>query len=418
MRIRRLHQRARPFRYAAFWLMGGVCLLLWEQRAPSQVLTGAALCLLWPLLVDALLRRPLAGVAAERLAMGAYTAECGLAAALFAWVSLPPLPALAAVLCLLCGAAALAGQRLLLPSAAALLLGAGFGGHFAPQMTLASSAAADAVAMVLILGFGLALAQVSFRQAQRLDAHRQLQRLRSEGLERANHRLQRYLPPSLRRRIREAPDAATGSERRWLTVAFVDLVGFTELSARLDAEALAVVLDDYLAAVIEAAERGRGEVSKLLGDGVMVVFGSPGDADRHGQVLEAVEFCRQLPVLLGRLASQWRARGDLVQLHTRAGVASGFCTVGDRGGAERLDFTLIGPAVNLASRLQAHATPGGVLLDAATAALAENDYRLTPAETLDVKGVGPVLAYGLVDRPPPSVKVPAPLAHSTNRREH
>lgn len=416
MRIRRLHQRARPFRYAAFWLMGGVCLLLWDQhRSVSQVLFGAVFCLVWPLLADALLRRPPAGLPAERYSMLAYAAECALAAAVFAWVSLPPLASLAALVCLLCGASALAGRRLLFPSAAVLLLGAGCGAHLSPALTVTSTPAADALAMLLILAFGLALAQVSFRQAQRLDAHRLVLTARSADLEQTNHRLQRYLPPSLRRRIAQAPDDVARSERCWLTVAFVDLVGFTELSARLDAEALTGMLDDYLSAVIAAAEHRGGEVSKLLGDGVMVVFGVPAGRERRQQVLGAVEFTRELPALLARLGVQWRARGELVQLRTRAGVASGFCTLGDRGGAERLDFTLIGPPVNLASRLQAHAPVDGVLLDAATAALAEPCYRLTAPRTLNVKGIGPVVAYGLVDRPASSVKVPAPLAPSTPR---
>jgi class 3 adenylate cyclase len=418
MRIRRLQQRARPFRYGAFWLMAGICLLLWDEteRVVWQPFVGTAFCALWPLMIDRLLRAraranpPRQRV--ERFAMSAYAAECAVAGAVFAWISLPPLAALAALLCLLCGAAALAGWRLLLPSSVLVLLGAAVGAAAAPVLTAASAPAADALAMVQILVFALALAHVSFHQAQRLDAHRLALSARSVGLEQANHRLQRYLPPSLRTRLERTPDDVRRSERRWLTVAFVDLVGFTALSARLDAEALAAVLDEYLAALVEAAEQRGGEVSKLLGDGVMVVFDVPGAEARRAQAVGAVAFCAAVPALLTRLEAQWRARGDLVRLQMRGGIASGHCTVGDRGGAGRLDFTLIGPPVNLASRLEAHAPVDGVLMDAATAALVESAYPLQPPHRLDIKGLGQVVVHGLVDPPVPSVMVPAPLART------
>src|SRR5690606_37314905 len=116
---------------------------------------------------------------------------------------------------------------------------------------------------------------------------------------------------------------------------------------------------------IPAAEAGGGEVSKLLGDGVLVVFGLREPAERRDLVEAALTFCGELPALLAELAGRWRRRGEPVALQVRAGIASGFCTLGDRGGADRLDFTLIGPPVNLASRLQSHAGPGGVPLDEA-----------------------------------------------------
>ena len=93
----------------------------------------------------------------------------------------------------------------------------------------------------------------------------------------------------------------------------------------------------------------------------------------------------------------------------RTGVASGYCTLGDRGGPDRLDFTLVGSPVNLASRLQGQAEADGVLLDAATAALVESSFRLQPPRMLRLKGLGEVPAYAL-DTRPPRVDPPAPSA--------
>jgi class 3 adenylate cyclase len=176
-------------------------------------------------------------------------------------------------------------------------------------------------------------------------------------------------------------------------VSFVDLVGFTELSERLEAELLASILDEYLAALIPAVERRGGEVSKLLGDGMLLVFDPRDDDNRRAAVDSALAFCGELPELLSRLAVRWRDRGEPVALQMRAGIASGFCTLGDRGGTDRLDFTLIGSPVNLASRLQACASVNGVLMDEASAALAEATHPLGPPRILQVKGLGAMPAY-------------------------
>jgi len=422
MRVRRLFERTRPFRYAGLWSMAVVALLLIVENGPGtrplQLGGGALVCLAWPLLVEGLRRRwppPTATEALGRYDRRAYTAECAALALLFAWMAVPPLAALAALLCLLAGALALAGPGLLLAALLAVVAGAAVGLLLAPAWNTAAVAAADAVAAALLFGFGMGLAYLAFRQTRRLDAHRLALARRSAELERLTGRMERYLPPSLRARLAAAPEAPCDWERRWLTVAFVDLAGFTELADRLDAEPLARLLDDYLAALVTAADRHGGEVSKLMGDGVLVIFGSRDDAGRRTRADAAMAFCSAVPALLTALAGRWRDRGEPVTLAIRAGIASGYCTLGDRGGAGRLDFTLVGPPVNLASRLQSLAPADGVLVDAATAALAGNRQDLGPGRTLEVKGLGAQLAYplraGQVDQPCASAIVPAPFAH-------
>ena len=401
MRVRHLHQRTRPFRYGGFWLLAIALALALIGRGPDeyaqtsvQVAVGVLYCGLWPWAAD---RLHTLGPPAEtlRFEVPAYALECALAAAVLAWASVPVLAAFSAGLCLLAGATALAGWRLLLPAALALAAGGCAGAWLSPRLTTRSTPASDLIALAVVLGFALALAHLSFRQAQRLDGHRRALADKSAALERINGRLQRYLPPSLRARVARAPDEPCRWERRWLTVAFVDLVGFTELSERLEAELLADILDEYLGALIPAAEARGGEVSKLLGDGMLVVFGLRDAGDRQSRVASALAFCDELPDRLGGLAARWRQRGEPVTLQMRAGIASGFCTLGDRGGADRLDFTLIGSPVNLASRLQGHAEAGGVLLDEPSAVLAERDRALGPPRLLELKGLGATPAYPL-----------------------
>lgn len=421
MRIRGLQARARPFRYVGFWLTAGVCLLLtWEGGGSWPLAAGAVFCLLWPLLADRLLSwlAP-AGGRGEWLC---YLAECSLTALMLTWAAVPALAALNGGVWLIGGAAALAGW----PLAVAGIVGAGLGFALgraagAAPMTI-GSATADGLALAMLAGFVLALALQSFHQAQRLDAQRLALAEHSAALERVNRRLQRYLPLSLRDRVRRAPEEPWRWERRWLTVVFIDLAGFTRLAERLDAESLAALVDDYIGALVPAVEARGGEVSKLLGDGVLAVFGcAEPRADeavepRRDRALRALALCREVPALLAAVAGCWRDRGEHVDLAMRAGIASGLCTLGDRGSDARLDFTLIGTPVNLASRLQARAALNGLLLDEATALLCAASQAVGPRRLLDIDGIGRVAAYRpelgpevpVVDRPPPSAMVPAP----------
>jgi class 3 adenylate cyclase len=406
MELRNLHRRARPFRYLSFWSMALVCaLLLGTPREPVLLLLVGAACLAWPLCADRRERgrAPAAGGDARRV-MRTHLLECAGTGILFGVVALPPLPASAAALALLAGVTAQAGWPLFCAALPVLGAAAAAGFALAPDRTTVSTVGADAVGAGFALAFGVALAQVSFRQALRLHARERSAAGRARRLESITVRMEPYLAPSLRARLQGDP-AADGArrERRWLSVAFVDLAGFTPLAARVEAEPLAAMLDEYLAGVCELALRQGGEVTKVLGDGVLVAFGLDGPDDRRALATGAVRFCMAVPPLLERLAGDWRARGDLIELRMRAGVASGHCTVGDWGGAGYLDFTMIGGAVNLASRLQASAPEDGVLLDAATAALVERDCALGPPQVLEVRGIGTVMVRQLeaVDRTGP-----------------
>jgi adenylate cyclase len=402
MRIRGLQARARPFRYAGFWLTAVVCLLLIDsERSAWQVAIGCLFCLVWPPIVDGCLirwHRAAGELRGQRLC---YLVECALVALVLGWVSLAPLPAMTTALWLLGGAVALAGWPLALAGSAAIGVGAGLGHSVAPESTTSSTPTADVMALAMLAVFVLALGLQSFRQARRLDDQRLLLAQRSAELERVNGRLQRYLPVSVRDRVRQAPDEPWRWERRWLTVVFIDLAGFTELAERLDAEALATLVDDYFGALIPAVEAHDGEVSKLLGDGVLAVFGSRGsplsqaipEQVRRAIAGQALALCLEAPTVMARVARRWRDRGEQVPLAMRAGIASGLCTLGDRGGSDRLDFTVIGTPVNLASRLQALAPQNGTLLDEATGLLCAASHRLSGPLGMDIEGIGAVAVY-------------------------
>jgi class 3 adenylate cyclase/tetratricopeptide (TPR) repeat protein len=161
-----------------------------------------------------------------------------------------------------------------------------------------------------------------------------------------------------------------GAERRLLTVMFVDLVGSTELSRRLDPEDLREVLRRYQDAVAAVVARYDGHSAKFLGDGVLAYFGWPqaheDDSERAVRTgLETVATVAEIEC------------GNGEYLRARVGIATGQVVVGDLVSGGRVDAEAVaGEAPNLAARLQGVAEPGTVLIDTATRSLVGDVFEL------------------------------------------
>ena len=224
-----------------------------------------------------------------------------------------------------------------------------------------------------------------------LVAHVAYMRLMATHGERAevralNARLQQYLPHTLAMRLGVADRPRL--ERRWLVMVFADLAGFTRLVENLQMEELATMVDAYLECIARVTRRSGGAVSKVVGDGALLVFGEEGTASHRQLVSAALECCRRLTADLAELTADWRRRGLPGAARVKIGMASGYCSLGDWGGGGRLEYTVIGHPVNLASRLQDLAAAGEVLLCERTALLAQ--LPLGPVERSHLKGLGEV----------------------------
>jgi len=100
---------------------------------------------------------------------------------------------------------------------------------------------------------------------------------------------------------------------------------------------------------------------------------------------------------VGELAEQWRKSGIETQLRCRIGVNTGYCTVGNFGSEDRMDYTMVGGTVNLASRLEHEAPPGGVLISFETYALVKDDVRCEERGHVQVKGIThPIATYTVI----------------------
>lgn len=180
--------------------------------------------------------------------------------------------------------------------------------------------------------------------------------------------------PSVAQRPHEA-------ERRQLTVMFVDLVGSTELSARLDPEEMREILRRYQNVVTGEIARVGGHVAKLMGDGVLAYFGWPAASEDAAE--RAVRAALALCPAVGALRAD-----DATALAARIGIATGLVVVGDLvGEAEAQERSVVGETPNLAARLQAVADPGTVVIAQGTQRLLGSLFKLAELPPLDLKGI-------------------------------
>ncbi len=159
-----------------------------------------------------------------------------------------------------------------------------------------------------------------------------------------------YLSDSLLKQILKNPEGlALGGEKKVLTVFFSDLAGFTSFSERLNAEDVVSILNTYLERMTTIIMDHDGFVNKFEGDAIMAFWGAPVDiADQTGKAMRAALACQRELVALNR---EFRERG-YPDLGMRIGINSGEVIVGNIGSKKRFEYTVIGDAVNLASRLE------------------------------------------------------------------
>lgn len=195
---------------------------------------------------------------------------------------------------------------------------------------------------------------------------------KSQQLETLANRLAKYLSPQIYNSIfSETEDTSKTHARKNLTIFFSDIVQFTDLSDTMEPERLATVINSYLSEMTNIAIECGGTIDKFIGDAILVFFGDPetqGDAE---DALRCVEMAVRMQERVEQLQSFWKKNGVANGLRVRMGIATGYCTVGNFGSDQRLDYTVLGSPVNLAARLQGLADPKKIVLDQNTLSLVE-----------------------------------------------
>ena len=211
---------------------------------------------------------------------------------------------------------------------------------------------------------------------------------KNDQLEALSGKLAKYLSRQVYDSIFEGKtDVQVQSYRKELTVFFSDIAGFTDLTDRLEAEAVSDELNRYLSEMAEIADGCGGTIDKFIGDGIMIFFGDPETLGRQEDAIQCVGMALRMKQRTAELNDGWV---DLVgpdPLHVRIGINTGFCTVGNFGSEDRLDYTIVGGAVNAASRLEATAEADQIQISHATYSLIKDHFYCRPIGDISVKGI-------------------------------
>ncbi|APG88935.1 adenylate cyclase 1 (plasmid) [Sinorhizobium americanum CCGM7] len=203
-----------------------------------------------------------------------------------------------------------------------------------------------------------------------------------------------YLSPALVERLAQDPSQLKlGGERRTLSILFCDVRGFTTIAEDMkdDPEGLTTLVNRLLTPLSEAVLNQAGTIDKYIGDCLMAFWNAPLDDPDHA--LHAVAAARDMLAALARVNAELEAEAKAAgrqpkMLRIGIGINTGECVVGNMGSARRFDYSALGDAVNLASRLEGASKDYGIplLLGERTAALAAASFPVVEIDRITVKG--------------------------------
>jgi len=233
------------------------------------------------------------------------------------------------------------------------------------------------------------------RRTFRKDQIIELQRLQ---LSESRDAIRRYVPPSVADLIIKGETASIDTPvRRRVTILFADIVGFTEVSDRIEPEDLTALLVDYLSGMAEKVEKFGGTLNEFAGDGLMALFGAPNYVEPEQQARQAVSAAREMQDLMSQLNERWLRVGIGRPLKMRVGINTGTVSVGSYGSQGRMTYTAFGLQTNITSRIEQAAAPGSVLVSDSTYQLARDAFAFEPRGEVECRGVHyPVPVYSLV----------------------
>jgi class 3 adenylate cyclase len=253
------------------------------------------------------------------------------------------------------------------------------------------------------------LMRLSDRNEEQLNALSAEQRRANEIITQKNKeldalstKLSKYLSPQIYHSIfTGAQNVEIASNRKKLTIFFSDVINFTETTDNLESEDLTQLLNRYLTEMTNIALEHGATIDKYIGDAIMVFFGDP---ETRGVKEDARACVRMAIAMLKRmreLHAEWQELGAEKSFHLRIGINTGYVTVGNFGSEDRMDYTIIGSAVNLTARLQSYAETDGILLGHETYSLVKDEVAAEEQDPIKIKGFAePIRRYkvlGLYD---------------------
>jgi adenylate cyclase len=215
-----------------------------------------------------------------------------------------------------------------------------------------------------------------------LENSRFAERIRRETIVRSN--FERFFAPTLAARIADSGEAVkTGGDKRTVAVLFSDIRGFTTISESMNPDDVASLLSEYFSVMVEIVFRHGGTLDKFIGDAVMAQWGAPigskEDADRAMNA--AIDMLEELKIL----NAAWKKAGR-PEMQAGIGLNYGESFAGYIGSERRLEYTVIGDAVNISSRLCARAEGGEILLTESMKTALSKPPKMTEKGSMELKG--------------------------------
>jgi adenylate cyclase len=196
--------------------------------------------------------------------------------------------------------------------------------------------------------------------------------------------LERFLSGAIVEKILASPDQIhLGGENQTATIMFSDIRGFTRLAEKMEPQQIVELLNEYFTEMTDLIFENGGTLDKYLGDGIMAVFGAP--ITKPDDALRSVRTAIEMQRTLAQLNRDWESRGQAA-LRAGIGVNTGAVTAGNIGSTKRMDYTVIGDPVNLASRLCANAAGGQILVSESTYAELKGSLPAKRLDPIRVKG--------------------------------
>lgn len=231
-----------------------------------------------------------------------------------------------------------------------------------------------------------------------LNQAQEEQKIKNAELENLFGVLSNYLSPQLIGSIEESNGELPPAKRKQITICFTDIVGFSTMVDNLDPEVTAKMLNRYFQEMSTIAIKHGGTIDKYLGDGMLIFFGDPVSKGLNQDAVACLNMAVEMQVRVSELKGEWRNSGLIDDFKIRIGINTGFCHVGNFGSNDRMDYTAVGKAVNIASRLESITDPGKITVGDKTHALVKGSFNLKFLGQKLLKGMSqPMSHYELLN---------------------
>jgi class 3 adenylate cyclase len=200
----------------------------------------------------------------------------------------------------------------------------------------------------------------------RLNSHLAQQFNKNNILKAHIFSLSKYLSPEISKSIIAGHEVRVESYEKQMTIFFSDMTGFCQLSEQLSNEKLTWLINTYLEEMSDIIFKFGGTLDKVIGDSIMVFFGDPHSRGEINDAVACVTMALAMNEAMQKLRHQWLDSGIKNPPSHRIGINTGFCKVGNFGTETKLDYTVMGTAVNLASHIESVANSNEIVLSEQT----------------------------------------------------